>query len=84
MVQTVDNSSRERISCRYRRGARRLAQILPLIRERLDRLAPGSDVAAATAVRVALSHYLVRSDDADDFLAQLRHAAGIGHSLNTS
>jgi AcrR family transcriptional regulator len=63
---------------------KRLAQILPLMRERLERLIPDSDVAAATAVRVAISHYLVRSDDADDFLAQLRHAAGIGNSLNTS
>jgi AcrR family transcriptional regulator len=63
---------------------KRLAQILPLMRERLERLIPGSDVAAATAVRVAISHYLVLSDDADDFLAQLRHAAGIGNSLKGS
>lgn len=56
---------------------RRLSQIMPLLRERLQRLTtgPDSDVAAATAVRVAISHYLVRSDDADDFLAQLRHVA---------
>jgi len=38
-----------------------------------------SAVAAATAVRVAISHYLVRSDDADDFLAQLRYAARVKH-----
>jgi AcrR family transcriptional regulator len=63
---------------------KRLAQILPLMRERLERLIPGSDVAAATAVRVAISHYLVLSDDADDFLVQLRHAAGIGNSLKGS
>jgi TetR/AcrR family transcriptional regulator, repressor for uid operon len=63
---------------------KRLEQILPLMRERLERLIPGSDVAAATTVRVAISHYLVRSDDADSFLAQLRHAAGIGNSLKTS
>jgi AcrR family transcriptional regulator len=58
---------------------RRLARILPLMRERLERLATGPDahLAAATAVRVAIAHYLVRSDDADDLLAQLRHAAGI-------
>ncbi|MBU8811744.1 TetR/AcrR family transcriptional regulator [Mycolicibacterium goodii] len=55
---------------------RRLAQIMPLLRERLERLTtgPDSDVAAATAVRVAVSHYLVRSDDGDDFLPQLWHA----------
>jgi AcrR family transcriptional regulator len=63
---------------------KRLAHILPLMRERLERLAPGSDAAAATTVRVAISHYLVRSDDAEEFLAQLRHAAGIGNSLKTS
>jgi AcrR family transcriptional regulator len=58
---------------------KRLAQIHPLVRERLQRLAQGSDgdLAAATAVRVAISHYLVRSDDDDEFLAQLRHAAGL-------
>ncbi|MGV9800709.1 TetR/AcrR family transcriptional regulator [Mycobacterium sp. NPDC003449] len=55
----------------------RLAQIVPLMRDRLERLACGPDaaLAAATAVRVAISHYLVRSDDDDDFLSQLRHAA---------
>jgi TetR/AcrR family transcriptional regulator, repressor for uid operon len=60
---------------------RRLAQVLPLMRERLERLMPGSDgsVAAATAVRVAISHYLVRSDDDDEFLDQLRHAARVKH-----
>jgi hypothetical protein len=26
---------------------------------------------------VAISHYMIRSDDADQFLAQLRHAVGI-------
>jgi AcrR family transcriptional regulator len=56
---------------------KRLAQLLPLMRERLERLVPGSDVAAATAVRVAISHYLVRSDDDEDFLEQLRHAARV-------
>jgi AcrR family transcriptional regulator len=63
---------------------KRLTQILPLMRERLERLIPGDEVAAATAVRVAISHYLVLSDDADSFLAQLRHAAGITNSLKTS
>jgi TetR/AcrR family transcriptional regulator, repressor for uid operon len=56
---------------------RRLSRVIPLMRERLERLAHGPDasLAAATAVRVAVSHYLVRSDDDADFLAQLRHAA---------
>ncbi|MGE0219029.1 TetR/AcrR family transcriptional regulator [Mycolicibacterium sp.] len=57
----------------------RMARVLPLIRERLERLCAGPDaaVAAATAVRVAIAQYLVRSDDSDQFLAQLRHAARV-------
>ena len=58
---------------------RRMARVLPLMRERLQRLCTGPDaeLSAATAVRVAISQYLVRSDDSDDFLAQLRHAARV-------
>ncbi|MDF2829463.1 MAG: TetR family transcriptional regulator, partial [Mycobacterium sp.] len=57
----------------------RLSAFIPLMRQRLERLIPGPDsaTAAATVARVAMAHYLVRSDDADQFLAQLRHAAGI-------
>ncbi|MFG1929610.1 TetR/AcrR family transcriptional regulator [Mycobacterium sp. NPDC048908] len=60
---------------------RRLARVIPLMRSRLERLATGPDaaVAVATAVRVAVSHYLVRSDDEKDFLQQLRHAARVKH-----
>jgi AcrR family transcriptional regulator len=55
----------------------RLSRAMPSMRAGLERLLPGPDgaQAAATIVRVAVSHYLVRSDDADEFLAQLRHAA---------
>lgn len=60
---------------------KRMARVLPLMRDRLERLCTGPDAAlsAATAVRVAISQYLVRSDDNDDFLAQLRHAARVRH-----
>jgi AcrR family transcriptional regulator len=60
---------------------RRLSHIIPLMRARLERLMPGPDgaLAAATAVRVAVSHYLVHSDDDADFLSQLRHAARVKH-----
>jgi AcrR family transcriptional regulator len=60
---------------------KRLSQVIPLMRARLERLATGPDPALAveTAVRVAMSHYLVRSDDDDDFLNQLRHAARVTH-----
>jgi hypothetical protein len=49
------------------------------MRTRLERLLQGPNraVKAATAIRVAISHYIVRSDDDDQFLAQLRHAVGI-------
>lgn len=60
---------------------RRLSRVIPLMRQRLEKLATGGDpgLALSTAVRVAVSHYLVRSDDDDDFLAQLRHAARVKH-----
>ncbi|MBJ7337183.1 TetR/AcrR family transcriptional regulator [Mycolicibacterium sp.] len=56
-----------------------LAEGIPLMRAGLERLiaGPNAAVKAATAVRVAVSQYIVRSDDADEFLAQLRHAVGI-------
>ena len=56
-----------------------ISQVLPVMRDRLERLIPGADaaIAAATATRVAVSHYVVRSDDAEQFLAQLRHAVGL-------
>jgi hypothetical protein len=56
-----------------------LSRIIPIMRARLLKLLSGSNsgVKAATAIRVAVSHYIVRSDDDDQFLAQLRHAVGI-------
>jgi hypothetical protein len=60
--------------------------VLPIMRERLQRLLTGDNaaVAAATALRVAASHYMVTSDDKDQLLAQLRHAVGIDgtHALS--
>ncbi|KUH98243.1 TetR family transcriptional regulator [Mycolicibacterium acapulense] len=56
-----------------------LTKIIPVMRARLQKLlsGPNAAVKAATAIRVAISHYIVRSDDDDQFLAQLRHATGI-------
>ncbi len=55
------------------------SHVIPQMREGLQRLLPGPNAAvkAATVIRIAISHYMVRSDDADQFLAQLRHAVGI-------
>ena len=56
-----------------------LSRVIPLMRSQLEKMLPGpnSAVKAATAIRVAVSHYIVRSDDDDQFLAQLRHAVGL-------
>lgn len=56
-----------------------LAHVIPVMRARLLKLLSGSNaqVKASTAIRVAISHYIVRSDDEGQFLAQLRHAVGI-------
>ncbi|MET0897179.1 MAG: helix-turn-helix domain-containing protein [Mycobacterium sp.] len=56
-----------------------LSRVIPLMRARLQRLLPGPSgaVKAATAIRVAVAHYIVRSDDTDEFLSQLRHAVGL-------
>ncbi|MGH3970007.1 MAG: TetR/AcrR family transcriptional regulator [Mycobacterium sp.] len=61
-----------------------LAEVIPVMRARLQRLLPGANgaVKAATAIRVAVSHYIVRGDDADQFLAQLRHAVGLKGPTN--
>jgi TetR/AcrR family transcriptional repressor of uid operon len=58
---------------------KRLTRVIPLMRAQFEHLipGPGGAEAAETVVRVAISHYLVRSDDGDQFLAQLRHAAGV-------
>jgi AcrR family transcriptional regulator len=59
-----------------------LNHVIPIMRSRLQKLLTGSnaELRAATAIRVAVSHYIVRSDDGDRFLAQLRHAAGISRT----
>ena len=63
----------------------RLARVIPLMRQQFQTLIPGPDaaIAAAAVVRVAMSHYLVRSDDDDQFFDQLRHAAGLTNSPST-
>jgi AcrR family transcriptional regulator len=56
-----------------------MSRVIPVMRERLQRLLPGPKgaIAAAATVRIAVAHYIVPCDDADDFLAQLRHSVGI-------
>ena len=56
-----------------------LSKSIPVMRAQLEKLIAGanSSVKASAAIRIAVSHYIVRSDDDDEFLAQLRHAVGI-------
>ncbi|QZA07912.1 TetR/AcrR family transcriptional regulator [Mycolicibacter heraklionensis] len=57
------------------------SRIIVPMREGLQRMLTGPDAAvkAAAAIRIAISHYIIRSDDSEQFLAQLRQAVGIKH-----
>ena len=56
-----------------------MKRVMPVLHDRIARLIPGgnADLAASTVVRVAVCHYLVGANDSDQFLAELRYAAGI-------
>ena len=56
-----------------------MQRVMPILYGRIARLISGenAELAAATVVRVALCHYLVGGDDREQFLAELRYAAGI-------
>ncbi|WP_228835389.1 TetR/AcrR family transcriptional regulator [Nocardia abscessus] len=57
-----------------------ITRVLPIMRGLIAPMVDGDDaeLVAGTIVRLAVSHYLVAGDDKATFLAQLRHAAGIG------
>ena len=59
-----------------------MKRVLPIIHERIARIIPGDDseIAAAAVVRIAVCHYMIAGGTADQFLAELRHAAGLGTS----
>ena len=56
-----------------------MRRVLPVMRERLRHVIPGADaeIAASAVVRIAVCHYLVQGGTPDQFLAELRHAAGL-------
>ncbi|MFN8225329.1 MAG: helix-turn-helix domain-containing protein [Mycobacterium sp.] len=56
-----------------------MKRVLPIMHERIARVIPGSnsDIAAAAVVRIAVCHYLVQAGSPEDFLAELRLAAGL-------
>ena len=59
-----------------------MKRVLPIMHERIARIIPGedSDIAAAAVVRIAVCHYMIAGRSRDQFLAELRHAAGLGTS----
>ncbi|MGY2116412.1 TetR/AcrR family transcriptional regulator [Nocardia gipuzkoensis] len=56
-----------------------IARVLPIMRRQIAPMIDRDDaeISAAAIVRLAVSHYLVASDDKATFLAQLRHVARI-------
>jgi AcrR family transcriptional regulator len=59
-----------------------LKRVLPIIHERIVRIIPGDDseIAAAAVVRIAVCHYVIGGGSPEQFLAELRHAAGLNPS----
>lgn len=59
-----------------------MKRVLPIMHERIARIIPGDDneIAAAAVVRIAVCHYMIAGGNPDQFLAELRHAAGLGAS----
>lgn len=59
-----------------------MKRVLPIMHERIARIIPGDDseIAAAAVVRIAVCHYMIAGDSSDQFLAELRHAAGLDAS----
>lgn len=56
-----------------------MKRALPIMHERIARIIPGeeSDIAASAVVRIAMSHYVIGGGTPEQFLAELRHAAGL-------
>ncbi len=59
-----------------------MKRVLPIMHERIARIIPGddSDIAAAAVVRIAVCHYMIAGGSPSQFLAELRHAAGLDTS----
>ena len=59
-----------------------MKRVLPIMHERIARIIPGedNDIAAAAVVRIAGCHYMIADGSPDQFLAELRHAAGLDRS----
>jgi AcrR family transcriptional regulator len=56
-----------------------MKRVMPILQARIARLisSDNAELAASTVVRVAVCHYLIGGEDREQFLAELRYAAGI-------
>lgn len=56
-----------------------MKRVLPIMHERISRIISGehNDIAAAAVVRIAVCHYVIGGGSPEQFLAELRHAAGV-------
>ena len=59
-----------------------MKRVLPIMRDRVARIISGdnSEIAAAAVVRIAVCHYVIGGGSPDQFLAEMRHAAGLDPS----
>lgn len=63
-----------------------MKRVMPILIDRMTRIIPGenADVAAATVARVAICNYLIGGTDREQFLAELRHAAGSSRAADST
>ena len=60
-----------------------MRRVLPIMRDRIARIIGGDQahVAASAVVRIAVCHYVISDETPEGFLAELRHAAGLGRAV---
>ncbi|MGA7134968.1 MAG: helix-turn-helix domain-containing protein [Mycobacterium sp.] len=63
-----------------------MKRVLPIMLDRVSRVigSEQADIAAAAVVRIAVCHYMIGGDSPDRFLAELRHAAGLGSACTSN
>lgn len=59
-----------------------MKRVLPIMRDRITRIIDGEQahIAASAVVRIAVCHYVIGDGTPDEFLAELRHAAGLSRA----
>ena len=59
-----------------------MKRVLPIMHERITRIISDdeNEITASAVVRITMCHCMIRSGSPDQFLAELRHTAGLGTS----